>query len=149
MVVNSDSIAVASLVGSCAAVSEFVAEVAGPHEISSLLHTTGGSKVVIVVKEVPDSLTIPDSVETDPSLLVTSHVVVNSVVTSAATLDEVGGGNVVIVVNDVPDSLTIPDSVETDPSLLVTSQVVVNSVVISDEVTEIAESVGVADATLD
>ena len=146
MVVNSDSIAVASLVGSCAAVSEFVAEVAGPHEISSLLHTTGSSKVVIVVKEVPDSLTIPDSVETDPSLLVTSHVVVNSVVIS----DEVvGGGNVVIVVNEVPDSLTIPDSVETDPSLLVTSQVVVNSVVISDEVAEIAESVGVADATLD
>ena len=76
-------------------------------------------------------------------------MVVNSVVTSAATLDEVGGGNVVIVVKEVPDSLTIPDSVETDPSLLVTSQVVVNSVVISDEVTEIAESVGVADATLD
>ena len=32
----------------------------------------GGGNVVIVVKEVPDSLTIPDSVETDPSLLVTS-----------------------------------------------------------------------------
>ena len=48
----------------------------------------GGGKVVIVVNEVPDSLTIPDSVETEPSLLVTSHVVVNSVVTSAATLDE-------------------------------------------------------------
>ena len=47
--------------------------------------------VVIVVKEVPDSLTIPDSVETDPSLLVTSGSG-ESVVTSAATLDEVGGG---------------------------------------------------------
>ena len=69
----------------------------------------GGGNVVIVVNEAPDSLTIPDSVETDPSLLVTSHVVVNSVVTSAATLDEVGGGNVVIVVKEVPDSLTIPD----------------------------------------
>ena len=31
-----------------------------------------GGKVVIVVNEEPDSLTIPDSVETDPSLLVTS-----------------------------------------------------------------------------
>ena len=81
---NSDSIAVASLVESCAAVSEFVAEVAG--HMKYHLHTTGGSKV-IVVKEVPDSLTIPDSVETDPSLLVTSQVDVNSV-TPATTLDE-------------------------------------------------------------
>ena len=129
VVVNSDSIAVASLVESCAAVSEFVAEVAGPHEISSLLHTTGGSKVVIVVKEVPDSLTIPDSVETDPSLLVTSQVDVNSVTPISDEVDD--GGKVVIVVNEEPDSLTIPDSVETDPSLLVTSQVVVNSVVTS------------------
>ena len=38
---------------------------------------------------------------------------------------------------------------ETEPSLLVTSQVDVNSIVISDEVAEIAESVGGADATLD
>ena len=101
---------------------------------AATLDEVGGGKVVIVVNEVPDSLTIPDSVETEPSLLVTSQVVVNSVVTSAATLDEVGGGKVVIVVKEVPDSLTIPDSVETDPSLLVTSHVVVNSVVISDEV---------------
>ena len=87
--------------------------------------------------------------ETDPSLLVTSQVDVNSVVTPATTLDEDDGGKVVIVVNEEPDSLTIPDSVETDPSLLVTSQVVGNSIVISDEVAEIAESVGGADATLD
>ena len=51
---NSVSVAVMPLVSCCAAVSEFIAEVAGPHEISSLLHTTGGSKVVIVVNEVPD-----------------------------------------------------------------------------------------------
>ena len=74
---------------------------------------------------------------------------VNSVVTPATTLDEDDGGKVVIVVNEEPDSLTIPDSVETEPSLLVTSQVDVNSIVISDEVAEIAESVGGADATLD
>ena len=90
----------------------------------------GGGNVVIVVNEVPDSLTIPDSVETDPSLLVTSQVGEFSSNIGSNT-DEVGGGNVVIVVKEVPDSLTIPDSVETDPSLLVTSHVVVNSVVTS------------------
>ena len=51
----------------CAAVSEFVAEVAGPHEISSLLHTTGGSNVVNVVNDVPDWLTTPELVTTEPS----------------------------------------------------------------------------------
>ena len=70
--------------------SEFVAEVAGPHEISSLLHTTGGSKVVIVVNEVPDWLTTPELVTTEPSELVVVQEVVYSEVAS--------GTNVVMVV---------------------------------------------------
>ena len=76
--------------------------------------------MVIVVSEEPDSETIPESVSTDPSLLVVVQVVVYSVVT--------GGGKVVMVVNDDPDSDTIPESVSTDPSLLVVVQVVVYSV---------------------
>ena len=45
---------------------------------ATTLDEDDGGKVVIVVNEEPDLLTIPDSVETEPSLLVTSQVDVNS-----------------------------------------------------------------------
>ena len=74
---------------------------------------------------------MPDSVSTEPSLLVVVQVVVNLVWTSYS------GGKVVKVATDDPDWLTMPDSVSTEPSLLVVVQVVVNSAWTSDSVDSI------------
>ena len=64
-----------------------------------------GAKVVKVVNDVPDWLTIPDPVTIEPSDFVVVQVEVNSVSITVydGTTNEVIGSKVVKVVNEVPD----------------------------------------------
>lgn len=64
-----------------------------------------GAKVVKVVNDVPDWLTIPDPVTIEPSDFVVVQVEINSVSITVydGTANEVTGSKIVKVVNEVPD----------------------------------------------